>query len=415
MRITLIGPTAPYRGGIVAHTEGARDALAASANRVDVCGFSRVYPRWLLGGRSGARPAVRRGRPSIDALAPRSWLEVADAISTDVLLVQYWTPFVAPALYTVLSRARARRRLVICHNVTPHERMPGARMLFEGILRRCDAAIFHSRAMLDTVRRATLERVETAVVPMPLLMPPEAELRCPPELARSPDGDTELVALVGHIRRYKGLGVLDRAWDSVRRDRPTARLLVAGEPIGARRVLARLRSRDRGISVVSRYLEDDELRWVLAHARVVVLPYTGASQSGVLPLALRLSRQIVVSDAGGLGEQIETARTTVSCVPAGDAVALARALHRALASSPDAAPRAPRQDAERAGCVDFASSWHPFVRAVTALTAACDRVGDCSNMRPAGPSVSTGKSDDEAPGQAWYDAGRSVSRRAEIQ
>ena len=334
---------------------------AVGANRIEVYGFSRLYPRWLVGDRPRSPQARCREGRLIDTLAPRTWRDVARTISTDVLLVQYWTPVVVPALLTILSRAHAHRRLLVCHNAKPHERVPGARVLFEALLRHCDAVIFHSRATFLSAFAGATAQLPSAIVPMPLLLSPSGPLRRPPELGSGSADDAEIVALVGHIRGYKGLGVLDRAWDEVARRRPTARLVVAGEPVGrAGRELARSATRSQRVTVISRYLEDAELRWVLANARVVVLPYTDASQSGVLPLALRLAEQVVVSDAGGLGEQLSqlgSPGAAVSCVPAGESAALARALHAALCVVPDAVLRAARhgESVQRRGRVELAA------------------------------------------------------------
>lgn len=415
MRITLVGPTAPLRGGIVAHTEGARAALDRRSHRVDVRGFSRLYPRWIGGDRPGSGRDVQRVAGSIDALAPTSWRKTAAEIRTDLLLVEYWTPLLAPALRSILARSTARRRILVCHNVRPHEPVGGARLLLDSLLRRVDGVIVHSETVLGSLHAPARCDFATMVAPMPLLSSGRGEARCLPEIPREVVAADDLVVLVGHLRRYKGLDVLERAWRAIQQERPQARLVVAGEPVGVRRDLAGLARIGTSVTVVPRYLDDAELRWLLANARSVVLPYTSASQSGVLPLALRLARHVIVSDAGGLGEQLVGGIAPVSQVPAGDVAALVRAIEEALRGDPDTPASALRQATAELAADEVAASWQPFVAAVEALAARSMPGLGHSNRREAEPSVDAETTGDEAPRQAWYDAEPSAASGAEIQ
>jgi glycosyltransferase involved in cell wall biosynthesis len=64
-------------------------------------------------------------------------------------------------------------------------------------------------------------------------------------------------------------------------------------------------------------------------ARVVVLPYLTASQSGVAHLAMTFGRPVVASDVGDLPEVVIDG-TNGLIVPPGDPAALAQALERLL-------------------------------------------------------------------------------------
>jgi len=414
MRVTLVGPTAPLRGGIAAHTEGASLALGRRAHQVEVRGFSRLYPRWLGGHRPGSGREVKWDDHAIDALDPRSWRAVAAGISTDLLLVEYWTPLLAPALHTILTRAVARRKVLVCHNARPHERLGGSRLLLDSLLRRVDGVVLHSEAMRAALGRQTRSTLATAVVPMPLLLSPLGPASCPPELVAARGANEKLIVLAGHLRRYKGLSVLGRAWRSVN-SAPGTRLVVAGEPIGSERELAALRTCADNVTVIARYIDDAELRWLLARAAAVVLPYTAASQSGLLPLALRLARHVIVSEVGGLDEQLACAGAAVSRVAAGDAGDLARAIGRALSGGPGVIFSALRQAKAEPAADEVAASWQPFVSAVERLGDMPIRQEPGSNTRAAAASVEGERSRDEAPRRAWYDAGPLVAAAAEIQ
>jgi glycosyltransferase involved in cell wall biosynthesis len=54
------------------------------------------------------------------------------------------------------------------------------------------------------------------------------------------------------------------------------------------------------------WLEDETLFKVIAESRVIALPYSSATQSGLIPLSNKLGTQVVAFDVGGLSSQINT-------------------------------------------------------------------------------------------------------------
>ena len=80
MRIALIGPGQPFRGGIAQHADLLVKALGL-AHEVTHLGFRRQYPRWLFGGRSDRDPSAptREGRAEriLDPFNPLSWWRTA--------------------------------------------------------------------------------------------------------------------------------------------------------------------------------------------------------------------------------------------------------------------------------------------------------------------------------------------------
>jgi glycosyltransferase involved in cell wall biosynthesis len=415
MRVAVIGPTSPLRGGIVAHTEGLCVALEARGHSVERIGIQRLFPQWITRAR-GCLPARSRPREkTLDALAPTTWRRLADSISADVIVAQHWSPVLAPALTTLFKRVRAIRRVLVCHNFTPHEYVPGSRRLVESLLRSADAAVFHSRYVrASALARIESGRLETAVVPMPMLIAPAKGSLRPVEVSVGDCADEPLVALVGHLRRYKGLDHLAEACRLVDSDL-RFHLVLAGEPLGTTRDLSRLTRLERPgirVTVIRRYLEDAELLWLLRSAASVLLPYSRASQSGVLPLALRLSKHVVLSDAGALVEQLgESGASSVTIVPAGDPRGLARALGDIARGTREEGARAVRQSAgDGPGERGYALGWLRVAEAV--VTAAYSRETG-SNMSGAAASLTTAIPGDEASSRAWYHAGRLASTKAE--
>mgnify|MGYP006278970193 CR=1 FL=1 len=180
-----------------------------------------------------------------------------------------------------------------------------------------------------------------------------------------PDG-VPLVAMVGLLRPYKGLGVLLDAWPVVRAAVPDARLLVAGrvlgDPDGAARLEAMAADASLGVTADVRFTPTEEFAGALLRADAVVLPYLRIDQSGVLFATLALGRPIVASRVGGFAEVVEQHGAGV-CVEPGDPAALAAAL---VALLRDPERRAAMAAASRAAA-DGPFSWD-------AIAAATERV-----------------------------------------
>jgi hypothetical protein len=231
-----------------------------------------------------------------------------------------------------------------------------------------------------------------------------------PELLEAWRGGARLFVCAGHVRKYKGLGILAAAWG---RAAPAddALLVVAGERLGARRDLRALRRLGTQIRVIPRYLDDGELAWLLRHGEAVLFPYISASQSGLLPAALRLARHVVVSNVGGLTEATSGGRdANVTTVAAGDIGALAASIRQLsmppfgrAGSYPDGASR---HAAPPISVRERCESWASIVAALETVLATAGRSG-ASNRRWLGSSESgVGVPGREPSSFAWYDAPR---------
>lgn len=142
-------------------------------------------------------------------------------------------------------------------------------------------------------------------------------------------GTEPVVVFFGTLTRYKGLDLLLDAFASVRAQRPYARLVVAGAPSADfdHAALSERAAAVGGVDVRAGYVPMPEVPGLVSSARVVVLPYVAAYQSGVLHLAHTLARPVVVTDVGDLAAATGDGGIVV---PPSDASALADALLRLL-------------------------------------------------------------------------------------
>jgi glycosyltransferase involved in cell wall biosynthesis len=109
----------------------------------------------------------------------------------------------------------------------------------------------------------------------------------------------------GRIRPYKGVERLIRAEERIAKRVDDFRITIAGngpmpvddDEIGERTV------------VLNRYISNTEVCELFSRCRAVVLPYTDASQTGIVPIAYSFRKPVVVTDVGGLPEVVRDGET----------------------------------------------------------------------------------------------------------
>jgi D-inositol-3-phosphate glycosyltransferase len=344
VRIALLGPVHPYRGGIAHYTAALTRALLERGHAARVFSFTRQYPRLLFPGQrqtdtSEAALAVPSERV-IDSLSPLSWWRAsraAAAFGPTLVLVQWWHPFFAPSLGTVARWVRRRtgaQVVFVCHNVRPHE----ASRLDSALLRyaygAADAFVVQARGEARRLRELIGEAAPVEVAPHP---PYEvlSELAPPLEraVARARLGLTapRVVLFFGLVREYKGLSVLLDAFAQL--DDPGAQLVVAGEfyaPAGPYRAQVERLGLAGRVRFDARYIPNEEVGAYFSAADVVALPYRHATQSGIVQLAWAYGVPVVVSAVGGIPEVVEDGVSGL-LVPPERPDALSEALRRFFA------------------------------------------------------------------------------------
>ncbi|RPJ54008.1 MAG: glycosyltransferase, partial [Acidobacteria bacterium] len=310
MRLALIGPTHPYRGGIAQYTACLYTALVREGHEILVVSFKRLYPSILFPGSSqkdsSACPLEVPNEALLDSMSPRSWTLSSGRLAQfkpDAIVAQWWHPFFGLAYTGLISRLRRRANVPVvflCHNVFPHERpnLPGIdRLLAWSIartFRRVDGFLAHSQELVDQIRKFRKGAVVRRIFhPVYDFYPRVGPQRAP--------GDRPRLLFFGNIRRYKGLEVFLRALEIVKQEM-SVEAIVAGEfymDSGPFKALAGRLGLDDSVVWKDRYIPNEEVPPIFEQADLVVLPYLHATQSGVVPLAYRFGVPVVASDVGG--------------------------------------------------------------------------------------------------------------------
>ncbi|MEM6785843.1 MAG: glycosyltransferase, partial [Bacteroidota bacterium] len=307
LRVALVGPAPPYRGGIAHFLVSTARRLRARGHAVEVVTFTRQYPALLFPGKTQyAEGASRDDEPQatrlLDSVGPRSWWRTARhlrAWQPDVVVFMQWMPFFAPAFGTIARQVRrgGARVLAVVHNALPHEPRVGDHALMRYLLKATDGLVVLSDSVRVDLARLGVVEAQTPVRQVrhpvydhfgdPL---PQAEAR---RRLGLPDGAPVLL-FFGFVRAYKGLDVLLEAMPRVLEHVPEARLVVAGEFYEAEAAY-RERAAPSGDAVRfdADYIPDAEVAAYFSAADLVVQPYRSATQSGVAQIAFHFARPVV--------------------------------------------------------------------------------------------------------------------------
>ncbi|MCW2928413.1 MAG: glycosyl transferase group 1 [Thermoleophilia bacterium] len=204
---------------------------------------------------------------------------------------------------------------------TAHNAQERDETLDPALLRGFTAVIAHSDGGVQALRDAGLEAVWRMTIGAYTQYATSAD---PSELPVSLEPNAPLVVLPGILRDYKGVDILLEAWPAVAAAVPGARCVIAGRPMDV--VLPT--SPPEGMTILPRFVSEDELGWLLRSATVCCLPYRQIDMSGIAASALACGTPLVLSDVGGFGEYVGRGATLV---PPNDPTALAAELIRVLA------------------------------------------------------------------------------------
>lgn len=331
MKIAIVGPAFPYKGGGAHHTTELAHRLAAQDHDVTLESWKAQYPSFLYPGEQTIStpegvpfPGTRR---ALAWYRPDGWLRTGRRLrSHDVVVFVVLSPVQVPAYlgmaYGLGRKGGGPKLVALCHNVLPHERKPYDVPLMRRLLRRADAALVHSAQQAQLARDlAPGTRVRTAVLPAHLPTPTA------PERTIAPDASpADHLLFFGMVRPYKGLDVLLRALARI----DDVTLTVAGEFWGGEddtRTLISALGLDARVELRPGYVPADEVPALFARADALVLPYRTATASQNVFMAYEHGVPVIATRAGTLADHVREGTDGILCAP-DDVDSLTDALRR---------------------------------------------------------------------------------------
>lgn len=340
MKITILGPAHPYRGGLASIMEIMARTFQRRGNEVDIKTFTLQYPSLLFPGKSQTvstpPPADLHICRCVNTVNPFNWVRIGRRICRerpDFVLMKYWTPFMAPCFGTIARFARRNGHTkVLCQidNVEPHEHHLTDKPFNRYYLGVVDGFVYMSEQVHGELK--AYSDAPALFSPHPLFENfGERVARNEACVRLGLDPTVDYVLFFGLIRDYKGLDLLLDAWAELRRRGLAAgrRLIVAGEFYTPKeRYLRQIADNGLQDEVIlhDRFIPDEQVKYYFSAVDFVVQPYKTATQSGVTQIAYNFELPMIVTDVGGLPEIVPDGRVGYVCRP--DAAGVADALVR---------------------------------------------------------------------------------------
>jgi glycosyltransferase involved in cell wall biosynthesis len=320
LKIIIIGPAFPLRGGIADFNEALAKSLSEQGDDVSLYSFYYQYPKILFPGTSqfseGKSPEQLSIKSTLSSINPFSWFKTASLIAgekPDLVIIRYWLPFMAPALGTVSRWLRKKKIPVIAitDNIIPHEKRPGDKQLTQYFINQCDGFITMSREVLQQLSLFTTTE-KKAFLPHPVYnIFGDAIRKVDARKNLLLSADDKIVLFFGFIRSYKGLQMLLDAMSDERIRNRKIKLLVAGEfyeddkPYHEKIENLNLK---QSVILHTVFIDKERVKDYFCAADMVIQPYLSATQSGITQIAYHFERPMLVTNVGGLAEIVSDKR-----------------------------------------------------------------------------------------------------------
>jgi glycosyltransferase involved in cell wall biosynthesis len=316
MKIDLVGPSYPFRGGI-SHYTTLLFKILKKKHAVKFYSFKRQYPQFLYPGKSDKDTSYAplqddEIQSCLDSINPFSWLLVARKIARDkpdMTIFPWWVVFWAPQFLFIIGILRLFSKtkiLFICHNILEHEKNAMKSRISKLVLSRGDCFIVHS----EEEKKRLMET--TGKTGVRVNFHPSYEIFNPGEISRENAreklriNEENVMLFFGFVREYKGLTYLIQAMPDILKT-IDARLVIAGEFWEDKNPhLEMIKKLDLGdkVTIIDRYIPNEEIPSFFFAADIVVLPYISVTGSGMVQLAFGFHIPVVVSNVGALSEVV---------------------------------------------------------------------------------------------------------------
>ena len=321
MKIALLGPGHPSRGGIVHFNSRLAMALLGRKDlKVDLFYWSKPYPFFLLPGSAGdyldEQSSTTFHQPGLRILNytnPLTWLALIARLHRgryDIFITHWVHPVHFPVfkvLFAAIHLITKTKIYLIVHNCLPHEHMPGAAFMSRSVLKMAHRLIVHGGPEADQAKSIGLKDKDVVTAFHPIydqfVLPAEPQ----ESIRRSLGLRKKVLLFFGFIRPYKGLECLISAFCNLAARYHDVSLLVVGEHFYSKK--EEVRAKDRLLSHLSlsdpirsqivwidRYVENEEVGRYFTVADALVVPYLSVTQAGPLQIAYAFNKPVIASD-----------------------------------------------------------------------------------------------------------------------
>lgn len=316
MKIKVIGPTYPYRGGISHYNTLLCEHLSKNHD-ISLISFKRLYPAFLYPGKNqkddiSTKLLKTNSKEIIDSVNPLTWLKAFFTIYTykpDLLIFQWWTPFFTIVFYSIAKLTRIftdTRILFICHNVLPHEKRIIDSLLTKLILNTGHSFIVHSSEEYNNLKQLILHaNIKQTVHPTYTVF--NFGNYNKENAKKILTINNKMILFFGMVREYKGLKYLIDAMPIVLQH-IDATLVIAGQFWDDKNIyLGQVKEYgiEKNVKIIDEYVPNEKVELYMSGADVVVLPYISATQSGIIQIAYGFNKPVITTNVGGLSDIVK--------------------------------------------------------------------------------------------------------------
>ncbi len=313
-KIVIVGPAHPLRGGIATFNERMAKQCNAQGHEAIIYSFSLQYPGILFPGATqysdSPAPNDLKIHTCINSINPLNWIKTGQKIKNErpnIVIFRYWIPFMAPCLGTIariVAQDKSINIMAFIDNALPHEKRFGDKILTRYFVKPMQSFIAMSDKVVSDLKTFTRKKIQLVAHPLyDNFGEKEDKLKARKHLDLPEQGD--ILLFFGFIRNYKGLDLLLQALEFA--EMTNKWLLIAGEYYSGEQEIKSIINKSSVKNQIiehTHFINNEDVKWYFSAADVVIQPYRNATQSGVTPLAYHFEVPMIVTDVGGLKEQV---------------------------------------------------------------------------------------------------------------
>ena len=307
-KVVFFSALPPYRGGISDFSELVVSAMEQLCD-LKAFTFKKQYPNFLFPGKTQlSLNKLSKSYPRIvSGFNPLSYFNAVRQLkkySPTIFITNYWMTFFAPMnVFFSKSLKKDCLKIAIIHNLIPHEKR-----FFDSFFNRIFVKSYDGFIVLSESVKKDLLAIDPSAKHCLLKHPSYNQFG--EKIAREEaanllglDPTKKILLFFGLIRNYKGLNLLLQAFSNLSNE---FSLLIAGEVYGDEINYTDLiaKSKNKNIHFVNQFIDEQDVKLYFSVADLCVLPYKSATQSGIQALANSFCLPVLISNVGGLAEDI---------------------------------------------------------------------------------------------------------------
>ncbi len=323
MRLAVVGPAHPIKGGISHYTTLLVRALR-KRHEVLFISYRYQYPQWIYPGTgqtsNDASPILEENEPIWHSLKPWSLHQIAHRMKKfgaegviDTWVTQF-LGFHTTYLAWQIKRIAKCPIVLLCHNVHQHDPLPLENFLPKLAFNSADGFIVGSETDLERLKSF----VPNAIIrkhfhPTYDVFAKDSDWTRENARAALGMGHEPMVLYFGAVRPYKGLKWLVQAAPEILAGVPGCQIWCVGDYWDGPEEFEEM-SKELGVlydpaspsaggtRIVAKYVPNEEVGKFFAACDLVALPYETATQSGIAQIAYGFDKPCLVTSVGGLPE-----------------------------------------------------------------------------------------------------------------